>query len=689
MILTEDEKSSVFFMPEFKREQILGKPMFCTVSERAETVDAEKRIIKLSFSSDKPIEHWFGTVTLSHADGCADLERLNTAAPFLRNHDRNQRLGKIKKAWLENGKGYAEIQISNNALGNDFWRDYQDDCLIGTSFGFFINSFDDALSDYKNNQYTTTDWTPFEITDESIPADISVGVGRSLLNRGEDKICADCGGESCNVCGECADCETCTCETKRNSNFSKTAPKTRENSTTENNEKMADKNENPAASAETTEQARAAAPIAQSAEVNRAAEFVAIGEAFGEVELARDYALMEGKTIADFKRAIAEKRQKAQATVPPASPESVAERNGGQIELAHSTYRGGALKSFKGQNAQRDAYRSGMAFLALFNQDEKAIKYCREQGIVYNRTQTGKNNAQGGVFVIPEFENAIIDLRVLYGVARRVLNVTPMNSDTKIIHRRTGGLTAYPVGPGARGTQSTATWDDIELVARKWMVLAKMEDELEEDSVISFADTLASEISYAFTYAEDNAWINGDGSSTYHGIVGMLAKLAAATASLKTASGNAWSEITKDDLLGVVGLLPQFARKSGNVKWYCSSEFWANVLERIATAAGGVTHAEIEGELKEVFFGKPVEIVETMPHTEANSQIPLLYGNMSQSATLGDRRGVTVKMTDSNDTDFEQDLQSIKGTERFDINVHDVGNTSVAGPVVALITANS
>jgi HK97 family phage major capsid protein len=84
-----------------------------------------------------------------------------------------------------------------------------------------------------------------------------------------------------------------------------------------------------------------------------------------------------------------------------------------------------------------------------------------------------------------------------------------------------------------------------------------------------------------------------------------------------------------------------------------------------------------------------------MQHTEANDTIPLLYGNLAQAATFGDRRGITVKMTDSNDTDFESDLNAIKATERFDINVHDVGNQSAtaglrkAGPVIALLTAAS
>jgi HK97 family phage major capsid protein len=66
---------------------------------------------------------------------------------------------------------------------------------------------------------------------------------------------------------------------------------------------------------------------------------------------------------------------------------------------------------------------------------------------------------------------------------------------------------------------------------------------------------------------------------------------------------------------------------------------------------------------------------------------------VAKGAMFGDRRGVTVDMTDSNDDDFENNLISIRGTERFDINVHDVGNASAtasqreAGPIVGLITA--
>jgi HK97 family phage major capsid protein len=50
---------------------------------------------------------------------------------------------------------------------------------------------------------------------------------------------------------------------------------------------------------------------------------------------------------------------------------------------------------------------------------------------------------------------------------------------------------------------------------------------------------------------------------------------------------------------------------------------------------------------------------------------------------MGERRGITVKT--SEERYFEYDQIAIQATERVDINVHDVGDATTAGPIVALI----
>ena len=61
-----------------------------------------------------------------------------------------------------------------------------------------------------------------------------------------------------------------------------------------------------------------------------------------------------------------------------------------------------------------------------------------------------------------------------------------------------------------------------------------------------------------------------------------------------------------------------------------------------------------------------------------------VFGDLTQAASFGDRRQTTIQISDSALNAFEQDELAIRGTERFDINIHDIGDSSNAGPVVGL-----
>jgi hypothetical protein len=54
---------------------------------------------------------------------------------------------------------------------------------------------------------------------------------------------------------------------------------------------------------------------------------------------------------------------------------------------------------------------------------------------------------------------------------------------------------------------------------------------------------------------------------------------------------------------------------------------------------------------------------------------------------MGERRGVTIKRSDHRY--FENDQIGLLGTERFDINVHDLGDNTNAGPLVAMVALTS
>lgn len=654
--------------------------------ERVLNVDEENRTVDFSFASDKPIEHWFGYLILDTNKRSVVLDRVEQGVcPHLVNHDVDQQVGVVVSGSVVLGETVrGKVKFSRSERGQEIFNDVLDEIRNGVSFGFLVHEMILESETDGVPVYRATKWEMLETTSASIPADISVGMGRELYYGGEDDL------ETEEKPAETAPINSANL----NPRDAPGEPEARENQTENTENQMSkEKEENPPAGETET----------RSAELSVAREINEWGKELGETDLAREFA-RGGKSVAEFRAAVSAKDVKGTEVPPPPVETSATRQNqGNQVQLARTATRT-HLKAFRGEKAAEAAHRFGnFLSAALFGSDD-ARDFCKTNGIVVKRAQSESDNESGGILVPHEFENVMIDLRLDYGVFRPNANVVPMNSESKSRPRRKGGLKAYPIG--ARGasrrlTESKKGWDKVDLLAKKWGVLAKYEEELSEDSVIALADDLMSEISYAFTSVEDECGFLGDGSSDYHGITGIIPKLqglhanAANIAGIQVASGNAWSEITRQDILGMFGRLPNFARKSGQVKWYCSNEFWATVLVRIALELGGNALGQIQNEIAPRFLGKPVEIVEVMPHTEANNQIPLLYGNLAQAAMFGDRRGVTVKMTDSNDTDFEEDMMAVKGTERFDINVHDVGNADadpkkrLAGPVVALQTAGA
>jgi HK97 family phage major capsid protein len=235
------------------------------------------------------------------------------------------------------------------------------------------------------------------------------------------------------------------------------------------------------------------------------------------------------------------------------------------------------------------------------------------------------------------------------------------------------------------------------LVAKKLATMTLVSNEVNEDAIISWADQLADESSRALAYKEDDCGFNGDGTSTYGGITGIRQALSDLNGvdeagGMVLASGNTYSEITLADLHRVVGITPTYAR-NGAV-WVVSPKVNDSVLQKLQTAAGGNVVADVaNGGIMNRFLGYPVVLSEVMPTTEANSQICALFGNFSQAASFGDRRQLTMAMSDHATVGsvnvFETDQMAVRVTERFDIVVHDVGTSSAAGPVVCLITASS
>jgi HK97 family phage major capsid protein len=199
------------------------------------------------------------------------------------------------------------------------------------------------------------------------------------------------------------------------------------------------------------------------------------------------------------------------------------------------------------------------------------------------------------------------------------------------------------------------------------------------------------ECALAFAEKEDAGGFTGDGTSTYGGIVGVLVKAldAAHTKAKVTASGSAnacdsLAEITGDHIIELMAAIPKYAKKMS--KFYCSSAALELVFNAIKVAGGGNSMENLANEVQPRFLGYPIEISEHFPDdptADLSGLVMIAFGNLGQASTLGSRRELRFRLSDQRY--WEQDQIGVKATMRHDINVHDMGSTTVKSPFAVLV----
>ncbi|MGP1456434.1 MAG: prohead protease/major capsid protein fusion protein [Veillonella parvula] len=172
-------------MSEHQKCSILGN--YCREST-IDNVDTDSRTVELSFSSETPYGRWFGNEILCHDEECINLERFNNGlGTALFNHDRDAVVGHVEKAWIENNRGKALVRFDEDEQSNTIFQKVQSGTLKGVSVGYMVNRYE-VLEDkdtkstngrFNGPAYVVTDWEPLEISIVSVPADPTVGVGRS------------------------------------------------------------------------------------------------------------------------------------------------------------------------------------------------------------------------------------------------------------------------------------------------------------------------------------------------------------------------------------------------------------------------------------------------------------------------------------------------------------------------------
>ena len=189
-----------------------------TINHRASEADGT---IDIAISSEAAYERWFGIEVLRHTPDAVDLTRLGDGRhPLLLNHNTDSQIGVVKSVRIDSDKVLrGGVQFSRSALGQEIKQDVEDDIRSHVSVGYFIDEIEEVKTaedgtttvlrtltgeEFSREMRTqhgeayarsgpaaaraqgetpptfvVTRWTPFEASIVPVPADVTVGVGRS------------------------------------------------------------------------------------------------------------------------------------------------------------------------------------------------------------------------------------------------------------------------------------------------------------------------------------------------------------------------------------------------------------------------------------------------------------------------------------------------------------------------------
>lgn len=152
----------------------------------------ENLVLEFPFSSEEPYlrtawwdDPWLEV--LGHGDGECDLTRLADGAPVLCNHGRFGTgdtpmclIGATQRAWIENGRGYVEVKLSRRDGMSGLLQDIEDGIVRNVSVGYQILERTLIRQNADGpDEYRVTKWLPLEVSIVDVPADATVGIGRS------------------------------------------------------------------------------------------------------------------------------------------------------------------------------------------------------------------------------------------------------------------------------------------------------------------------------------------------------------------------------------------------------------------------------------------------------------------------------------------------------------------------------
>jgi len=285
-----------------------------------------------------------------------------------------------------------------------------------------------------------------------------------------------------------------------------------------------------------------------------------------------------------------------------------------------------------------------------------------------------------GQFLLPtEVRQTIEELADQVGVARQVANTFSQITGTIRIPGASGAeSSASAVAEGGVITSTKRAFQAVELNPQKWATVVPWTYEAQVEMGARILQDVNRAIARAFAAAEDDAMLNGDGSSGYNGIDGIFSGNRSGVGQLTLASGStAPEDIDPDDIIVARNELDPGARSDLTLIMHPDME--AVFRTKKDDSGDYLFDYNSDGEV-DTINGLPVRYTEELPatgdapDTDFGVLVSGRYWHMAsgQGLTTEEARTGTVKDADTGDDInlFTQDLRALKVRSFFDMDAN-------------------
>jgi HK97 family phage major capsid protein len=297
-----------------------------------------------------------------------------------------------------------------------------------------------------------------------------------------------------------------------------------------------------------------------------------------------------------------------------------------------------------------DAYISGM-YLAALGGNARAKEFLAAQSI--------GTDSLGGFTVPDPLSDALINLIEDRGTARQKSQRIVMSADTWSVPKVAGQATIYYPNEAASISDSSVSFSQVQLAAKKLAALVKMSTEVTEDSILDMLSVVVDSIAYSIALEEDKNLFNGvAGGVNTSGIAGDASvddTNVASVSALALTDLTACSSGIGNPIIGAVN------------EWYMSPVVFHGAVRDLLNAAGNNSMRELEEGQRPTLLGYPVNLVSCLPSAPASGELVAVFGDLRLGAYFGDRRALNFKTL--NELYAENDQIGVVATERIDIKV--------------------